>query len=142
MDTIRELLDVKGSQVHTVQPDTTVLDAIRDMAERDIGCLIVTDGTRPVGIFTERHYARNVFLRGKHSPTTAIRDIMDRDVVCVSPAETVDQCLAVMTDKRIRHLPVLENGKLVGIVSISDLVRARIADQEFMIEQLGQYIYG
>lgn len=142
MDTIRELLDHKGSQVHTVQPDTTVLDAIREMADRDIGCLIVADGDRPVGIFTERHYARNVFLRGKHSPTTAIREIMDRDVVCVSPAETVDQCLAVMTDKRIRHLPVLEDNKLVGIVSISDLVRARIADQEFMIEQLGQYIYG
>ena len=103
---------------------------------KDVGSLVVVEDDKPVGIFTERHYARNVFLKGKHSPTTAIREIMSKRIVCVSPEQTIEECMAVMTDKRIRHLPVLDRGKLVGIVSIGDLVKSRLADQEFIIEQL------
>jgi CBS domain-containing protein len=102
---------------------------------------VVEDG-KPVGIFTERHYAREVFLKGRHSPTTAIREIMSSQIICVSPEQTIEACMAVMTDKRIRHLPVLDQGNLVGIVSIGDLVKSRLADQEFTIEQLVHYIHG
>jgi CBS domain-containing protein len=107
-----------------------------------VGALVVIEDRKPVGIFTERHYARNVFLKGRRSPTTSIRDIMNTRIVCATPEQTIEECMAVMTDKRIRHLPVLDHGKLVGIVSIGDLVKSKIADQEFTIEQLVHYIHG
>ena len=142
MDTVRELLKHKGDDVRIIQPDVTVLDAIKQMADQDVGSLVVIQDGKPVGIFTERHYAREVFLKGRHSPTTPIREVMTTRVICASPDQTIAECMAVMTDKRIRHLPILEEGELVGIVSIGDLVESRIADGEFVIEQLTQYIHG
>ena len=142
MDTVQQLLDGKGNDVYTIHPDETVLDAITKMAAHDIGSLVVIEDGRPVGIFTERHYARNVFLKGKNSPTTSIREIMSTRIVCATLEQTIEECMAVMIEKRIRHLPVLDNGQLVGIVSIGDLVNSRIANQEFIIDQLTYYIHG
>jgi len=142
MDTLRDLLNSKGQKVWTIQPDESVFDAIQKMADQDVGSLVVIEDDKPVGIFTERHYAREVFLKGRHSPTTPIREIMSTRAIYASPEQTIEECMAVMTDKRIRHLPVLYRGKLVGIVSIGDLVKSRIVDQEFTIEQLTQYIHG
>lgn len=142
MDTVLQLLNSKGNEVWTIHPDETVLDAIQKMAAKDVGSLVVIEDGKPVGIFTERHYVRKVFLKGRHSPTTAIREVMSTHIVCVSPEQTIEECMAVMTDKRIRHLPVLDHGELVGIVSIGDLVKSRLADQEFIIEQLAHYIHG
>ena len=142
METVNQLLRRKGGQVWTIRIDETVLDAINAMAEKDIGALVVIENGKPVGMFTERHYARNVFLKGRHSPTTSIRDVMSAPVVCASPGQTVDQCMAVMTEKRIRHLPVMEKGKLTGMVSIGDLVKSKIEKQEFVIDQLVHYIQG
>jgi CBS domain-containing protein len=132
MNTLRDLLDSKGREVWTIQPDETVLDAIQNMADHDIGSLVVTEDGEPVGIFTERHYAREVFLKGRHSPTTPIRDIMNTRVICASLEQTIEEGMAVMVDKRIRHLPVIDKG----------IVKSRIADQEVMIEQLTDYIHG
>ena len=142
METVLQLLNSKGNEVWTTNPDNTVLDAVQEMASKDVGSLVVIEDGKPVGIITERHYARKVFLKGRHSPTTAIREIMSTPIVCVSPEQTITECMAVMTDKRIRHLPVLDHRKLVGIVSIGDLIKSRLADQEFVIEQLVQYIHG
>ncbi len=142
MITVRQLLDQKSGNVFSVHPNTTVFDAIAKMAENDIGSLLVIDGGNLVGIITERHYARNVVLKGKASPTTPVRDIMERRVICARPEQTVEQCMALMNDKRVRHLPVLEGKKVTGIVSIGDLVKSIIGDQKFIIEQLEHYIHG
>jgi CBS domain-containing protein len=141
MVTVRQLLTEKGNRVLSVVPDSTVFDAIRKMADENVGCLVVCEGDRPVGIVTERHYARNVVLRGRGSPTTKVREIMDTDVLYARPDQTVEECMAVMTDKRVRHLPVLDEGKLVGLISIGDLVKAIIGDQQFLIDQLVQYLH-
>lgn len=141
MVTVRQLLTEKGSRVLSVAPDSTVFDAIRKMADENVGCLVVCEGDMPIGIVTERHYARNVVLRGRGSPTTKVREIMDTDVLYARPDQTVEQCMAVMTDKRVRHLPVMDQGRLVGLISIGDLVKAIISDQQFLIEQLVQYIH-
>ena len=141
MATVRQLLSSKGNQVWTIRPDESVLDAIQKMADKDVGSLVVIEDSRPVGIFTERHYAREVFLKGRHSPTTPIREIMSTRVVCALPEQTTEECMAVMTDRRIRHLPVLDQGRLIGIVSIGDLVKHCIADQKFIIDQLMHYIH-
>jgi CBS domain-containing protein len=126
-----------------VHPDATVFDAISKMAEHDIGSLLVMmDDGKLVGIITGRHYARNVVLKGKTSPTTPVRDIMERRVICARPEQTVEQCMALMSDKRVRHLPVLEGKKVIGIVSIGDLVKSIISDQQFIIEQLVHHIHG
>jgi CBS domain-containing protein len=140
--TVRQLLDRKGRKVWTVRPDDTVFDAIAKMAEEDIGSLIVMDGTRLVGIITERHYTRNVVLKGKTSPVTAVRDIMERHVVVTRPEQSLEQCRALMTEKRVRHLPVLAGEEVVGIVSIGDLIKNMIDDQKFIIDQLEHYIHG
>ena len=142
MNTVRDLLNSKSGQVWTVQPDETVLDAIRKMEEQNVGSLVVIADGEPVGIFTERHYSREVFLKDRRAPTTLIREVMETRVFYTSPEQKIEECMAIMTDKRIRHLPVLDNGKLVGVVSIGDLVKSRIADQEFVIEQLTDYIHG
>jgi CBS domain-containing protein len=140
MTTVKQLLDQKGTKVHSVQKGATVLDAIRKMAELDIGSLLVMDGDRLIGLFTERHYARNVYLKGKSSPTTLIEEIMSPNVLFVRPEQTVADCMAIMTRHRIRHLPVLVAEKVIGVVSIGDLVNSTIADQQFTIEQLEHYI--
>lgn len=142
MTTVRQLLDQKGSNIWSIYPDATVFDAIAKMAEKNIGSLAVMDGDELVGIITERHYARNVVLKGKASPATPVRDIMERHVVIARPEQSVDQCMALMTEKRVRHLPVLEGEKPIGIISIGDLVKSIIGDQKFMIDQLEHYIHG
>ena len=142
MTTVRQLLDQKGSKIWSIHPDATVFDAIAKMAEKDIGSMVVMDGDELVGIITERHYARNVVLKGKASPATPVRDIMERHVVIARPEQSVDQCMALMTEKRVRHLPVLEGEKPIGIISIGDLVKSIIGDQKFMIDQLEHYIHG
>ncbi len=142
MNTVRDVLNRKGNKVWTVQTDDTVLDAIRKMAEKDVGSLVVIEHDQPVGIFTERHYAREVFLKGRQSPTTPIREVMQTRVVCASPEQTIEESMAAMTNKHIRHLPILDDGELIGIVSIGDLVKSKVADQEFTIDQLTDYIHG
>jgi CBS domain-containing protein len=141
MTTVKQLLDAKGKQVWSISPDGSVFDAIKLMAEKDIGAVVIVEAGLPVGLFTERDYARNVFLMGKASPTTRVGDTMGTRVVCVAPDATIEQCMALMSDKRVRHLPVLDEGRLCGIVSIGDLVKAVIADQKFVIEQLERYIH-
>ena len=142
MRTVRQLLDEKGHNIESVHPDDSVFDAVQKLANANIGSLIVVEDGRPVGIFTERDYARNVILKGKASPTTPVRDIMTTRVIYVQPEQTVEECMAIMTDKHIRHLPVLEGEKLVGMISIGDLVKSIIADQKYTIEQLEQFIQG
>ena len=142
MTTVRQLLDQRGGKLWSIHPDATVFDAIAKMAEKDIGSLVVMDGDKPVGIITERHYARNVVLRGKTSPAMPVRDIMERHVVIARPEQSVEQCMALMTEKRVRHLPVFEEEKPIGIVSIGDLVKSIIGDQKFTIDQLEHYIRG
>jgi CBS domain-containing protein len=135
MTTVRQLLDQKGGNTWSIHPDATVFDAVAKMAEKDIGSLVVMEGDEFVGIITERHYARNVT-----SPATPVRDIMERRVVIARPEQSVDQCMALITEKRVRHLPVFEGKKLIGIVSIGDLVKSTIGDQKFLIDQLEHYI--
>ncbi|MGI9509558.1 MAG: CBS domain-containing protein [Geminicoccaceae bacterium] len=142
MTTVQQLLDEKGHHVWSIHPDDSVFDAIQLMAKENVGALVVMEDDRPVGIFTERHYARSVFLKGKSSPKTRTREIMTTDVICARPEQTVEECMAVMTSKRVRHLPVLYEARLVGIVSIGDLVKSIIEDQNFAIEQLEHYIRG
>jgi CBS domain-containing protein len=140
MATVRQLLNEKGHDVFTVGPGETVFDAIRKMAEKNVGSLVVCEGPKPVGIITERHYARNVFLKGRASPSTLVREIMETQVLFARPDQTVDECMAVMSDKKVRHLPVIDQGKLIGIISIGDLVKNIISDQKFTIEQLTHFI--
>lgn len=142
MTTVRQLVDQKGRHVWSIDPDSTVFDAVKKMADKDVGSLVVMEGEKIRGIITERHYARNVVLKGKTSPATPVRDIMETDVIIARPDYTVERCMALMSDKRIRHLPVLDRGTLVGIVSIGDLVKSIIGDQKFMIDQLEHYIHG
>ncbi len=142
MRTVQQLLDEKGHDIQSIHPDDSVFDAVQRLADANIGSLIVVEDDRPVGIFTERDYARSVILKGKSSPTTPVRDIMTTRVIFVQPAQTVEDCMAIMTDKHIRHLPVLDGEKLVGMISIGDLVKSIIADQKFTIEQLEQFIQG
>ena len=141
MTTLKMLLKGKGHDVWSVHPDDTVLDAIKMLAEKDIGALIVTKDGQPVGIFTERDYARNVYLKGRSSLDTAVRDVMVAPVICVKPVQTVDECMALMTAKRFRHLPIMDGDELVGMVSIGDWVKSVIAEQQFTIEQMEQYIH-
>jgi len=142
MTTVRQLLNQKGSNIWSIQPDATVFDAVAKMAEKDVGSLVVMEGEELVGIITERHYARNVILKGKTSPATPVRDIMERHVAIAQSGQTVDECMAVMSEERVRHLPVFEGKKPIGIVSIGDLVKSTIGDQKFMIDQLEHYIRG
>jgi len=142
MSTIRQLLNQKGGKVCSIGPDATVFDAVAKMAQNDIGSLTVMDSEALIGIITERDYARNVVLKGKSSSTTAIWEIMDRRVITVRPEQSIEECMALMTERRVRHLPVVEGEKVIGIVSIGDLVKSIIGDQKFTIDQLHHYIRG
>ena len=142
MTTAHDILRFKGQIVHSVRPDDTVLAALGVMAEHDIGAVLVVDGDTVCGILTERDYARKVVLAGRSSKDSPVRAVMTTDVVCVPPSHTVGDCMAVMTERRVRHLPVVEGGQLVGLVSIGDLVKATIDEQEFTISQLKSYIAG
>ena len=142
MSTVAQILLSKPSQaVHTVPPEATVREAIELMARQRIGSLLIVEGTRILGIFTERDYAHKVEVRGRTSTGTPIREVMTPDVMFVTPATTTQECMALMTDKRLRHLPVMEHGKLVGIISIGDLVKEIISEQQFVIAQLESYIH-
>jgi CBS domain-containing protein len=141
MTTVRQLLDGKGRQVYSVTPEAPVLEAIRAMAEHHVGALLVMKGEVLAGIVSERDYARKVILRGRSSSDTPVRDIMTTPVLTVPPDTSVEQCMQLVTDKRVRHLPVVESGRVVGMISIGDLVKAVIAEQQHQIEQLESYIH-
>ena len=134
--TIRQLLDEKGSDVWAIDPDDSVFNAVTKMSIKDVGGLRVLEGETIVGIITERHYTRNVILKGKTSPETPVRDIMSGNVIRAAPEQSIFECLEIMTEKRVRHLPVLDNDRLVGLVSIGDLVKRIISDQKSAIEEL------
>jgi CBS domain-containing protein len=141
MKTLKQLLISKGREVYSIGPDAKVIEALQLMAQKDIGALAVMDGGRLVGMLSERDYARKVILHGKTSEDVPVREIMTSEVVTVEPSQTVEQCMALVTQRRIRHLPVCENGRLIGLVSIGDLVKDVIADQEQTIKQLESYIH-
>lgn len=141
MKTVKQLLSVKGGQIYTIRPDAKVYEALELMADKDIGALVVTEGSRLVGVISERDYARKVRLHGKWSHDVPVREIMTDDVVTVDPSRTVEDCMALVTEHRIRHLPVTDGGRLIGIISIGDLVKEVIAEQQETIKQLESYIH-
>jgi len=140
MTTVKQILEAKGGTFHAVRPTDSVFDALSLMAQFDIGCVLVTDSDKLVGIFTERDYARKVILQGRSSADTPVAQIMSSPVVTVGPTDTVQTCMGVMTERKIRHLPVVEGGQVLGMISIGDLVKAVIEDQQQEIAQLQQYI--
>ncbi|HEY6168873.1 MAG TPA: CBS domain-containing protein [Verrucomicrobiae bacterium] len=140
--TVGEILRTKGATVWSIPPTTTVFDAIKCMADRDVGALPVVDGNQVVGILSERDYTRKVVLQGKSSKQTSVGEIMSRDPQIATPNSTVEECMALMTQKRVRHLPVVADGKLVGIVSIGDLVKWTISAQDAALKQMENYISG
>jgi CBS domain-containing protein len=142
MKSVAQLLKIKGTVVHSVAPSTSVLECLKLFADKGIGAVLVVEGDRLVGIFTERDYARKVVLHGKSSKDLEVQDIMTADVLWVGPERTNEECMALMTEKRVRHLPVMEGGKLLGIISIGDLVKDIIAEQQFVIGHLERYIMG
>ncbi len=141
MKTVAQLLALKTSGIVGIAPDATVLDALKLLAEKNVGAVLVMDGPRLVGMFSERDYARKVVLQGRSSANTPVREVMTRDVVFVTPTHTNEDCMALMTDKHIRHLPVVANDQVVGLLSIGDLVKDIISEQQFIISQLESYIH-
>ena len=139
---VRKLLETKGRQIWSTTPDASVYDALTVMAEKRVGALVVLEGDKLCGVFSERDYARKVILQGKSSKETAVADVMSSKVFYISPDQQIDECMALMTDKSIRHLPVLDDGELVGVISIGDVVKATISQQEFIIDQLEHFITG
>ncbi|HOP60935.1 MAG TPA: CBS domain-containing protein [Candidatus Saccharicenans sp.] len=142
MITVKQMLEEKGHQVWTISPEATVFEALKIMADKDIGALIVVEKDQVVGIISERDYARKVMLKGKSSLETPVKDIMSTEIYYVGPEVSVDECMALMTEKRIRHLPVMDNGKLIGVISIGDVVKSIISTQKVTIEHLQNYIMG
>lgn len=142
MKTVKQILDSKGRNVWTIGPDDSVFDAIKMMSEKEIGALPVMENEKLAGIITERDYARKLILKGKLSQETPVRQAMTTSVLSVRPEQTIEECMALMTDKRFRHLTVIDEDQVVGIISIGDLVKAVIAEQKFIIEQLEHYISG
>ena len=140
MHTLRQLLGSKTPEVYAVAPGDSVMDAIRLMAEKGVGAVLVMDGAHLAGIVSERDYARKIVLHGKSSADTSVRDIMTADVVTVSPHQTVAQCMQIVTDHRIRHLPVVDDEEVIGVISIGDLVKAVIEDQRVQLDELQRYI--
>jgi CBS domain-containing protein len=141
MTLVRQLIDGKSRTLYSVKPEDPVLEAIRQMAEHHVGALVVMKGTELQGIISERDYARKVILHGRSSAETPVREIMSSPVITVSPQQTVQDCMKLVTERRVRHLPVVEGGRVVGIISIGDLVKAVIEDQQQTIEQLESYIH-
>jgi len=140
MQTVAEILRDKGADVWSIDPDETVLDALKAMADKRVGALLVMQNDKLVGIISERDYARKVALEGKTSRGSKVRDIMSHKVLCARPEQTVQECMAMMSDKRARHLPIVDHKTIVGVVSIGDLVKSIIAEQQFEIERLQYYI--
>ncbi|CAM3489263.1 CBS domain-containing protein [Polaromonas hydrogenivorans] len=143
MTAVADILKSKGlATVHTIRPDDSVFDALKCMADKGIGALLVMEGDAIVGIVTERDYARKIALKGRTSALTQVRDVMTTPVMFVQPTQTSEECMALMTDNRLRHLPVVQDERLVGLISIGDLVKDIISEQKFVIEQLEHYITG
>lgn len=140
MKTVRDILKVKGRDIWSVGPRASVYDAMKIMAETAVGALMVIEGTKLIGIISERDYARKVILQGRSSKNTQVKEIMTTHVMYTWNEQNIEECMALMTEKRFRHLPVIDEGQLVGVISISDLVKAIIAEQRFTIEQLERYI--
>ena len=141
MKTVAQILKLKPPGVISIRPDLPVLDALKLLADKGVGAVLVMDGPRLVGIVSERDYARKVELKGKSSGDTPVSEIMTREVVCVAPTQTNEECMALMTTKRARHLPVIDNGRVIGVLSIGDLVKDAISEQQFIIDQLEHYIH-
>ena len=142
MHTANDVLKDKGHSVFAVKPTDTVLEALGVMAKYDIGAVLVLEGEKLIGVFTERDYARKVVLVGRSSKDSRVREVMTAHIVCVSPDRSIDECMEVMTNRRLRHLPVVDHKRVVGVVSIGDLVKATIDDQQFTITELQRYIVG
>lgn len=142
MGTVRGLLKVKGNAIWSIDPSASVYDAIKRMADKKIGALMVIENTKLVGVVSERDYARKVILQDRSSKTTTVAAIMTKRVVYALPDHGIDECMALMTKKRVRHLPIMDGDQIIGVVSIGDLVKSIIADQQFIIEQLERYIGG
>lgn len=143
MKNVRDILNSKPSgMTHSVPPGAMVIDALRLMSEKMVGALLVVENGKPVGIFSERDYARKIALMDRSSKATEVRQVMTSDLICAAPTDTMEYCMELMTDKRIRHLPVMEDNKLIGLISIGDLVKNIIEDQKAMIKQLEQYVRG
>jgi len=142
MITVSNILQNKGTYVWSIHPWATIYEALQFMAEKDVGALLVMDGERLVGIFSERDYARKVKLHGLSSMESRVEEIMSPEVVTINPQQEIQECMQIMTERHIRHLPVLDEGRVVGVVSIGDVVKAIISDQEFSIQQLEKYIKG
>ena len=140
--TVKQILARKGSQVWSVEPEVPVLEALRFMAEKNIGAVVVLKDEIPVGIFSERDYARKIVLQGKNERDTLVQDVMTHQIIGVEKNYKIEACLALMTDKFIRHLPVVEDGKIIGVISIGDVVKELVAEQKFVIDQLVHYISG
>jgi CBS domain-containing protein len=143
MKTVAHILESKRERtVHTISPEASVFDAVQRMAERGVGALLVLEGEKIAGIVTERDYARKMILKGRSSSETPVRDIMTSPVMYVRPHQSNEECMKLMTENRLRHLPVMDGGKLIGLISIGDLVKDIISEQQFIIEQLEHYITG
>jgi len=142
MKRIRTLLKKKGYDVWSIAPDASVYDAIHLMAEKAVGALIVMDGPKLVGVISERDYARKIILEGRSSENTKISEIMSSEVITTGPDNKIEECMAIMTERRIRHLPVLDGNEVLGVISLGDLVKYIIAEQQFVIEQMERYING
>ena len=141
MKTVKQILAVKGSDVYTIAPAILIVDAVKEMASRKVSALVVIDDSKVKGIITEQDFTRRVILKDLDPKKTKVDDVMTERITCVQPENTTNESMAIMTDKCVRHLPVLENGELVGLISIGDLVKEVISDQEFTISQLEQYIH-
>jgi CBS domain-containing protein len=142
MKTVREILAAKGGKVWSISPDATVFDALKEMADNDVGALVVLDGGTVAGLLSERDYARKVILHGRSSKDLQVKEIMSSKVYFVNPEQNIEDCMALFTNKRVRHLPVMESDKLTGIISIGDVVKATIAEHEYTIKHLENYITG
>lgn len=142
MKRVKDILGVKGNDVWSIEPGASVYDAMKLMADKEVGALMVIDGTKLVGIVSERDYARKVILHGRSSKSTEVKEIMTTHVLYARPEQHIEECMALMTEKRVRHLPVMDEGRLVGVISIGDLVKSIITEQKFIIEQLERYISG
>jgi len=142
MRSVKDILREKGTQIYSISPDAKVYDALQLMADKNVGALMVMEGDTAAGLISERDYARKIVLKGKLSKDIPVREIMTADMVCVGPDEDVEVCMELMTDKRVRHLPVLENDQLIGIISIGDIVKTIIRHKEEIIKQLEGYIKG
>lgn len=141
MTLVSQILQTKGGNTWTVAPTSSVYDALNLMAEHEIGALVVIENSVVIGMFSERDYARKVILQGKASKDTQVSEVMTQEVLCISPDQSIAKCMALMTEKRIRHIPILDKGQLVGVISIGDVVKAIISEQQIIINHLEDYIY-